>query len=313
MHRRVPKAAFVAGLLATWLSAGPAHAWPEPDGAAAADATAETAASRRSRSVSVGETNRGSLQHGVRIEDSATIRVKDGTGARYGTEELVRLIERAAARVAERHAGSVLVVGDISGPAGGRIRPHRSHRSGRDADIGFYLRDAAGEPAVVPRFVNMGRDGTGTHRDGAVYRFDVERNWELVTALITEGREIVQYVFVARSLREMLLEHARRSGAPADLIAQAETVMHLPSRGPSHVSHFHVRIYCPRDDRDVCFDSPPFHAWIERPPPRPEPRVARRGRGSRATARPEARRPRGARQSRPQRPARPARPARRGR
>jgi hypothetical protein len=34
-----------------------------------------------------------------------------------------------------------------------------------------------------------------------------------------------------------------------------------PKRGHKHANHFHVRIYCPADDRPHCRDSAPYWPW----------------------------------------------------
>ncbi|MCB9621824.1 MAG: penicillin-insensitive murein endopeptidase [Sandaracinus sp.] len=88
----------------------------------------------------MGSTKRGRLLRGARLDDTPHVRIRNPSQA-YGTAELVALIAWAAERVAEEHEGAVLSVGDLSRERGGRLRPHRSHRVGRDADLGFYLRD----------------------------------------------------------------------------------------------------------------------------------------------------------------------------
>src|SRR5690348_3755680 len=58
----------------------------------------------------------------------------------YGTWQLVQLLERAAFGVARRSPGAQLSVGELSASGGGDLPGHASHESGRDADIGFYIR-----------------------------------------------------------------------------------------------------------------------------------------------------------------------------
>jgi penicillin-insensitive murein endopeptidase len=215
-------------------------------------------------SISVGRHNAGRLLHGRELRESEHLRLKRPHGDQHhGTDELVMLLERAASEVARQFPGSRLTVGDLSRRRGGAFRPHRSHRTGRDVDIGFYIVDTAGQPVYVDRFYDFRADGTT--RAHAEWRFDDARNWALVAALVSQNEVPVQHIFVARWLRERLLAYARAIGAPAEVIARAEVVLDQPSRGGRHDDHFHMRIYCSADDRPRCVDEPPFHPWVSRP------------------------------------------------
>lgn len=251
----------------------PTEVRPSPDDAGDVDELAGPTRFR-SKSLSVGVADRGRLRNGARVAKSP--HVVGRRGSSYGTRELVELLGRAAARVAEDHPGSKLRIGDLSSARGGRIRPHRSHQSGRDADIGFYLSDPDGGFAEPGAFVNIGRDMTGEHREQTV-SFDVVRNWALLEALLTDPVARVQYVFVAEWLREALLSHAEAQGVPEELRAHAQAVLHRDP-GNAHRNHFHVRIYCPVDDRPHCVDEPPYHDFYagEPPPPDVRRRLSRR-------------------------------------
>ncbi|MBC7171970.1 MAG: penicillin-insensitive murein endopeptidase [Polyangiaceae bacterium] len=217
----------------------------------------------RSRSKAIGHATRGFLRNAVALDGSLELFVKRSSlDHRYGTYELVAAVREAARAVASEFPASVLTVGDISRRAGGRIRPHRSHRRGLDADLGFFVVDAEGAPIESRTFVRMNSEGFDV--TGSGIRFDVARNWALVTALLRQPHASVQYLIVARPLEALLLEHAVTIGAPAELIAAAATVLYQPSRGGAHDNHFHVRFYCAADDRPSCVDAPPFHPWFDR-------------------------------------------------
>jgi penicillin-insensitive murein endopeptidase len=221
----------------------------------------------------------------MRVEPSPTLRVRNPSQA-YGTEELVALITWAAEEVARQHPGSSLNVGDLSRERGGRIRPHRSHRVGRDADLGFYLVDGqSGAPAEARHFVALPRGAKGTDRQGGSFAFDDARNWTLIAALVSQDVVPVQYIMVIAPLKERLLAEGRRRGASPELLARVEAVVGPQRSGrgrfayDSHDSHFHVRIYCAPDDRPACVDTAPFHPWVSREavePPRPQRARARR-------------------------------------
>lgn len=214
-------------------------------------------------SLSIGRHNRGRLLHGHEIASTPSLRLKSASSdARYGTDELVALIERASARVMERSPGARLMVGNLSHVHGGRFRPHRSHQSGRDVDLGFYVTGADGAPMDLDRFYDFRRDlSVRGHEE---MHFDLPRNWLLVHALITDDVP-VQWIFVCRYLRTALLEEGARQGASAEVLAHADAILSQPSHGGSHNDQFHVRIYCPIGDRPRCLDDPPMHPWMVQP------------------------------------------------
>ena len=219
----------------------------------------------KSRTVSLGQTTRGVLRHGIRLEDSEVLTVKRGSRTtRHGTYELVKLIEHAAEQVADAYPGSELTAGDLSRPRGGRFAPHRSHRTGRDVDIGFYLKNSKGRRVHIHRFVKMSRRGAGKVA-GRLYYFDTARNWEMIAALLSHPHVDVQHIFVANYLRARLIRYARKVKAPKILLEKAKRVVHQPTRGAPHRGHFHVRIFCPADDVPRCRDVAPFYAWHARP------------------------------------------------
>lgn len=243
-----------------------------------------------SESASRGVPDRGRLTRGAPLEETPHLFVRASRrNARYGTAELVGLIQRVAAAVSELHPGPKLVVGDLSRPSGGRSPPHRSHQSGRDVDIGFYLVDMAGNPTQPDRFVSLRRDGCGRIGEEQLC-FDAMRNWALLASLVSDEATVVQYVLIAPDLRRRVLEEGARQGAPADLVARVGLVTEPHSGSHSHRSHFHVRIYCPIDDRPACIDEPPYHAWYQGAPSPPTPAIrGMRTRQRRAQARAAAR------------------------
>jgi penicillin-insensitive murein endopeptidase len=217
-------------------------------------------------SQSIGAPWQGRLQHGVELRPSSTVRRTTeyaAAGHFFGTFEMVQLLERAAAGVARAFPGAKLSVGEISRRNGGDIDGHGSHENGRDVDIAFYMLDGAGNsyaPFAFAHFDHRGR-GTGTNEG---LRFDDARNWELVSRLVTDPDARVQYIFVARSLRERLLAEGRRRRASNRSLDRAAAVLVQPAAGHPHRNHFHVRIYCDPGDRPRCVDREPFHAWYPR-------------------------------------------------
>lgn len=210
----------------------------------------------------VGTTSYGLLLGGEHLPRSGGhFRSYKRLDRRYGVSALTGIIERSAAKVAETRPPAQLLVGDISGPHGGHISGHRSHRSGRDADFGFYVTDLYGNPGEGVPLPRFDRFGIGV-RDGEIVRFDVPRNWMLVEAMLTDPEADVQWIFVSHGLKALLLEWALENDRDLDVIQRAAKVLHQPGDSAPHNDHYHVRVFCPADNQgDFCVDTGPVWPW----------------------------------------------------
>ncbi|MEZ4392624.1 MAG: penicillin-insensitive murein endopeptidase [Polyangiales bacterium] len=184
-------------------------------------------------------------------------------GQLWGVPRLVAAVRRVARALAPRHGGTPLRVGDLSARRGGQIPRHRSHRSGRDVDLLFYARDeATGEAVPAPDFVRYDRALRSLRRPSPL-RFDVERNWNLVEALLRDTQAGVARIFVADWLRRALLEHARAHGKAAWVVERASRVLLQPGDSLPHDDHFHVRVACTASERSLgCVDGTPVWSWM---------------------------------------------------
>ncbi|MBK8251565.1 MAG: penicillin-insensitive murein endopeptidase [Polyangiaceae bacterium] len=184
-------------------------------------------------------------------------------GLHYGTSRLVNVIERAAARVAlERPGGSPLAVCDLSAPGGGRLSRHRSHQSGRDVDLLFYALTPDGRPSMV-QFVRFGTDGLAEPVPGSFVRLDIERQWLLVRALLTDPQSAVQWMFIAHPIEALLIEYARARGEDPELVWRAEQVMIEPWDSLPHDDHIHLRLACTPDEAIAgCLGGGPYWPWL---------------------------------------------------
>lgn len=182
----------------------------------------------------------------------------------HGLPRFVGAIERAAGKVADARPGSELAVGDLSTRTGGMLLPHLSHRTGRDADLLLYLTTLDGAPVPSPGFVSVGRDGLAWDaKDKRFLRFDVERTWLLVKALLEDPDARVQWVFANRNVEALLVEWARARGESSELVLRAMEVMLQPSPGGPHDDHVHVRTACsPEEIGRGCEPMGPLRAWI---------------------------------------------------
>jgi penicillin-insensitive murein endopeptidase len=139
----------------------------------------------------------------------------------FGVSRFVRAVARAAAKVEDERPGAVLVVGDLSVKTGGRLMPHLSHRTGRDADLLLYLTTLEGAPVTSPGFIHVSPDGLAWDGTGHRFlRFDVEREWLLVKSLLEDDEARIQWIFASRTIEAMLLEWARARRAGRDAPAR---------------------------------------------------------------------------------------------
>jgi penicillin-insensitive murein DD-endopeptidase len=232
-----------------------------------ASAPATRRPDRSARVLSVGAPNDGRLDGGARLSDAPYLRIVPayaGSDARWGLPGLTGLVERAGRRVAKRFPGAVLNVGDLSLKGGGEVDRHRSHESGRDADIGFYLCNVAQKQVLADRFIAFSPSGSPRGKPGT--QFDEARNWALVEALLDDPVTRVSHIFTAFHVRARLLRYAERIGAPSPLRQRAAEAMTQPRGVPDHDDHFHVRIACPREQRGVCVEQAQARSVHTRPP-----------------------------------------------
>jgi penicillin-insensitive murein endopeptidase len=180
--------------------------------------------------LSIGRPNRGALFNAVAMPEGPLWRVVDAKHA-FGTEETVGSIARAIQAVNLEFPGSPpLYVGNISALHGGYLRPHRSHQSGRDVDLGYYYVDGA-HWYVPARAQNLDR----------------ARTWALLDALSRDPN--IDSVFMDRSVQHLLSEYAGTHGVSQERLF--ELFDGTPSRPPlvrhvwGHLTHLHARFRSP--------------------------------------------------------------------
>jgi murein endopeptidase len=189
---------------------------------------------------SIGAPNSGRLRGGIPLPEGPYWKMRDHRPRAYGTAWTVESLVKAFTAYGEAFPDGPLVhMGEISARGGGRVRPHVSHRSGRDVDIGYILRPGA----LGDRHWAAATEET----------FDAEKNWFLIKALIDTGR--VQTIFMSSRLQRLLVEEARKELSEEELApyfrhAQAETderpmIVHWKG----HRDHMHVRFKCNPEHR----------------------------------------------------------------
>lgn len=194
---------------------------------------------RGGQSVSSGRANGGRLYNGVALQDGPGLKVRSPARA-YGTERTIRLIQSALADVKARWPDAPdVVAGDLSQNGGGRIRPHRSHQSGRDADISYYFQGNV-------QLENLHPTGYET--------LDAVKTWHLFKTLVDTGE--VEFIFAVRPVQKALYEYARSIGYTEE---ELEPIFQYPRPNSAregiirhvngHHTHFHIRFTCGPLDR----------------------------------------------------------------
>ncbi len=242
---------FGVALASLGCARAPSPLWPQLDG-------------------SIGMTHRGVLAHGDEIpKTGAGYSFLRDNGRHFATHRFAGVVERAAASVASDRPGATLVLGDLSSSTGGQLSPHFSHRAGRDADMLFYWVTLDGAPVSEHGWLHAGTDGLAWDEEGKRFlRLDVEREWLLVRALLSDAAARVQWIFVHENVRALLLEWARARGEPTEIVWRASQVMLQPNPGGPHDDHIHVRTACDQDElARGCEPFGPDRRWLALPTP----------------------------------------------
>jgi murein endopeptidase len=178
----------------------------------------------RGGGVSVGRPNRGRLRNGVPLPHSEHYKVRVPYQG-YGTSLTVRDVQRAIAGFrSETGFDDPIVIGALSRRTGRRLRPHKSHQSGRDVDVRL--------PAMP---------FTEGHTLES-HEVDWHAAYALIDAFVRTGD--VGVIFLERKFYRRLRRAAERLGADDERISHV--LGHL-RHAKGHTGHFHVRFRCAPD------------------------------------------------------------------
>jgi LysM repeat protein len=192
-----------------------------------------------SASEAIGPTNRGRLENPIRLPSHRGYVIRTPAKA-YGTEETIRWIVDAFDSVERKFKHTKVVrIHDISDRDGGRLRDHKSHQNGRDADISYYQKECGANGCRFAEFRSS--------------ELDVARQWALLEHWLRNGQ--AEMIFIDYRLQAKLYKYAKRRGVSK---AQLERWIQYP-RGkykptgvirhfPNHEDHLHVRFVCPYSD-----------------------------------------------------------------
>jgi LysM repeat protein len=201
-----------------------------PPGADGESAAPLPSISVRDGGRAVGKPHRGKLISGVRLPKSDLYTVRDPDKS-FGTTHAVKTIHSAIAifRRDTSFEGKI-VIADLSKQGGGRMRPHKSHQAGRDADI------------RLPR-------KPGAAKDSGSKGIDWDMSWRLVKSFIDTGE--VEYIFLDYSRQKLLLEAAKEAGVSSKQLKKyiqypqgSKKNKGIVRHAKGHNVHIHVRVKC---------------------------------------------------------------------
>lgn len=177
--------------------------------------------------MSVGLPNTGYLVNGVRMpEGEDWVLTVPSHG--FGTEETVRQLGQCiTATRAEYPDSPRVMLGSLSAETGGKLPPHKSHRTGRDADVYFFREPGAKWSKAA------------TEQD-----IDLPRTWALLRCFVTKTD--VDMVLIDHKVQGWLVRYALSIGEPPEWIDalfhdKPHTKSALVRHVPGHVAHMHVR------------------------------------------------------------------------
>lgn len=181
--------------------------------------------------ISAGPARGGVLINGVQMPPSDKWILLD-PGRAWGTRETVDALVHIIDRVHERYPGAqALPIGHLSARSGGHLKPHVSHQSGRDADVGYYYK------TPLRSFVSATAEN-----------LDMPRTWALVKAAVKETD--VEMVLMDSSVQKLLADYAAQNGEDPAFIDEAFQIRGKNARAPirhirGHKNHLHFRFHNP--------------------------------------------------------------------
>ena len=183
------------------------------------------------------------------LRDAAQLMLGDGFRIRrpwrsYGTRATVDFVQHVVTDVREQFPDAhVLAIGDLSAKDGGRITEHRSHQSGRDADLGLVYKT---QPAGFPdNFITATEDN-----------LDCEATLALVLGFADTAHQDggAQVMFLDYNVQGLLYDWAKDHDVDDAVLDRLFQYPHRGASGalvrhePNHDNHLHVRFKCPHGD-----------------------------------------------------------------
>ncbi|MCR9162385.1 MAG: penicillin-insensitive murein endopeptidase [Nannocystaceae bacterium] len=188
------------------------------------------------QSQSIGTPSNGKLAGGVPMVDGPGRVMKMIGWKSFATAHTVAVLDKVLRRWAKTGHSQPVLVGNMSSRNGGRLKPHSTHQSGRDVDLGYMQILPSGEE-LNWRVMNS-------------RNLDAKETWALMSMLVQTGQ--VEVIYVDREIQKLLHEYAvsqnlmpksalkRWMEYPAPTGSGTPVMQHVKG----HVDHMHVRFKC---------------------------------------------------------------------
>jgi len=205
----------------------------------------------RPKPQTVGRPSAGRLINGEHLGRGPGYRLRFPRNA-YAITYVNKILRRCAAHVAKRFPGTAdLLYGDLSYPTGGPFPPHASHQSGRDADVGYYLK---------------GNIQNKTLHRVAPYEVDYAKSWAYLRCTL-RTRSVVR-VFMDAHIQRGYVRYLRKHKLASEglikrlfEVAADDPKAALVRDVPGHDTHLHLRFACP-EDAPKCEDDRGDHLFV---------------------------------------------------
>ena len=182
-------------------------------------------------SISVGQPASGRLLGSVAMPTNEAWHIVNPKEC-WGTQETVDFLSTNILSVYNKFPDSPkLPIGDISDEDGGYLRPHLSHQSGRDVDVGYY-------------YTNSSRWYTKVTTEN----LDFPRTWQFIRSIVIESD--VKAIFMDIAVQRMLKDYGLSIGEDPTWMdhifgGPLSNLRPIVSHEPGHRSHLHIRYYNP--------------------------------------------------------------------
>ncbi len=191
-------------------------------------------------SASVGFPGRGRLEGAVPMPEGPGRILKMIPWKSWGTPQTVAVMDGVLKEWARQYPDAdPVLVGNMSAPEGGKLRPHSSHQSGRDVDLGYMQK-----PGLEKEY---------NWREISARNLDASKTWDLLRLLAKTGA--VEIIYIDQDIQRALYDHALKQENMSK--ATLRRWLEYPTSGGTralvqhvkgHVDHLHVRIACPPGD-----------------------------------------------------------------
>lgn len=194
------------------------------------------------KSESIGYPSDGSLGGAIPMIEGRGRRILAIPWKTWGKDTSIAMLDRVLDRWAERGPSvQAILVGNIANRTGGRLEPHSTHQSGRDVDLGYPQKLAAGAELNWQEMNSR--------------NLDADETWALLFLLGESGA--VEEIYIDREIQKLLHDHAVAN----ELLSKSALARWMEYPRPTgtagtlithvagHTDHLHVRWSCVPDDK----------------------------------------------------------------